>query len=455
MDRNSYEYGPTEKAPNDQKSWQDWSTRYEAKQTLLASARNYLRENTSGANNHADPNPDSLFGQVASGKAPFDNWSEAVYARLIEAAEEDARKEYTTTLVARELKEPRETFLLHRGEYDKPEGEPLRPDVPSVMGEFPEGAPRNRLGLAEWLTSPKHPLVSRVIANQLWQRLFGYGLVRTPEDFGVQGQQPTHPRLLDFLAIRLQETGWDQKTMLKEIVLSRTFRQSSATRSQLDDPYNRMLARGPSFRLDAEVIRDIGLFASELLDPTMGGEGVKPYQPAGMWKAMAHPASNTKEYVRDKGPRLYRKSLYVYWKRTSPHPMMTLFDAPSRESSCVRREVTNTALQSLAILNETQRLEMARKFAERLLEARDNDSERISLGFKLLASRVPEAEELSTLLDLLSKMKQRFSSDADAAKQLLSYGDAELEKKLDPTELASWTVVANTLLASDLAILLY
>lgn len=455
MDRNSYEYGPTAKAPSDQEGWRDWSTRQAARQTLLTSAREYLAAVPDRSDASADTQPDALFEQVASGKGPFADWSDAVYARLIESAEQDASEEYTTTLIAKELDNPRKTFLLHRGEYDKPDGEPLKPDVPSIMGQFPEDVPRNRLGLARWLTSPEHPLVSRVIANQLWQRVFGLGLVRTPEDFGVQGQQPTHPELLDFLAVKLQDTGWDQKAMLKEIVLSRTFRQSSATRPTLDDPTNRLLARGPSFRLDAEVIRDVGLHASNLLDPTMGGEGVKPYQPAGMWKAMAHPASNTKEYVRDKGPRLYRKSLYVYWKRTSPHPMMTLFDAPSRESSCVRREVTNTALQSLAILNETQRLEMSRKFAERLIKAHTDDAERITEGFWLLASRPPADAELATLLELLNSMKQRFSSDSDAAEQLLSYGDAESDKKLDQAELAAWTIVANTLLASDQAILLY
>ena len=199
--------------------------------------------------------------------------------------------------------------------------------------------------------------------NRVWQRVFGYGLVRTPEDFGLQGQQPTHPELLDWLAVELQDSGWDLKHMLRLMVTSRAFRQSSAWREDVSDPENLLFARGPGYRLDAEVLRDVALWASGLLDPTMGGEGVKPYQPVGMWKALAHPGSNTKEYVADKGQLLYRRSLYVYWKRTSPHPMMTLFDAPDRESSCVRRSRTNTSLQSLGLLNETQRIEMSRKLA--------------------------------------------------------------------------------------------
>ena len=202
------------------------------------------------------------------------------------------------------------------------------------------------------LTSREHPLVSRVLINRVWQRTFADGLVRTPEDFGLQGQQPTHPKLLDYLAVELQESGWDLQHMLRSMVLSRTFRQSSAWRKDVDDPQNRLFARGPSHRLDAEVIRDLALWSSGLLDASMGGEGVKPFQPDGLWSSLAHPGSNTKKYVTDKGERLYRRSLYVYWKRTSPHPMMMIFDAPSREASCVQRSRSNTALQSLSLLNE-------------------------------------------------------------------------------------------------------
>ena len=207
----------------------------------------------------------------------------------------------TTTLIAQELPKPRVTKILERGEYHSPIGEALTPDVPAAMGGFPRDAPRNRLGLAQWLTADQHPLVTRVFINRMWQRVFGYGLVRTPEDFGLQGEQATHPELLDWLAVEFREKGWNQKHILRLLVTSQAFKQSSQFRTDLDDPKNRLFARGPAFRLDAEVIRDIGLWSSGLLDPTMGGEGVKPYQPAGLWKALMHPASNTKNYVQDKG----------------------------------------------------------------------------------------------------------------------------------------------------------
>ena len=365
------------------------------------------------------------------------------------------KKFSTTTLVAKELPKPRETKVLRRGEYHSPGGDALLPDVPAVMSPFPEDAPRNRLGLAQWLTSPGHPLVARVLVNRTWQRVFGYGLVRTPEDFGLQGEQATHPELLDWLAVELHEKNWDLKHMLRLMVTSETFKQSSKRRADLDDPQNRLYARGPGFRLDAEVIRDIALWSSDLLDPTLGGEGVKPYQPGGLWSALMHPASNTKNYVRDKGERLYRRSLYVYWKRTSPHPMMTLFDAPNRESSCVQRSRTSTALQSLALLNETQRIEMARKLAERLMQSSSDDQQRLETLYKLLACRPADAREREACLKLLEVMRQRYASSVEDARALLTTGDAPLDAALDPIELASWTQVAVTVLASDVALSLY
>lgn len=362
---------------------------------------------------------------------------------------------FTTTLVAKELPEPRKTFLLHRGEYDQPKGESLEPDVLKATIPLPADVPRNRLGLAKWLTAPEHPLVARVLVNRVWQRVFGDALVRSPEDFGLQGQQPTHPELLDWLAVELHQSGWDMKHLLRLMVTSRTFGQHSARRSDIDDPENKLFARGPNFRLDAEVLRDMGLWTSGLLDPRMGGEGVKPYQPSGMWQALAHPASNTKSYVRDEGDRLYRRSLYVYWKRTSPHPMMTLFDAPDRESSCVRRSRTSTPLQSLGMLNETQRIEMSRKLAERLIGERKTDDERLDLLFTLIASRKPNEVERTTCEKLLAKMTQRYADHESDAKELLAIGDAKSNSELEPITVAAWTQVAATVLASDLAILLY
>ena len=366
-----------------------------------------------------------------------------------------AEKKFTTTLVAKELPKPRVTKLLHRGEYDQPQGEPLQPGVPAALGFLPEGAPANRLGLARWLTSRDHPLVSRVLINRVWQRVFGDGIVRTPEDFGMQGQQPTHPELLDWLAVELQDNDWDLKHMLRLMVTSQTFRQDSTRRKELDDPENKMLARGPSHRLDAEVLRDIALWSSKMLAPEMGGEGIKPYQPAGLWSALMHPASNTKKYVADKGEKLYRRSLYVYWKRTSPHPMMTLFDAPSRESSCVKRSRTNTSLQSLGLFNETQRVEMGRKLAERLLKEAGDDRGRLDLLFTLLACRKANDNERKVCQGLLGAMRNRYKEAEKDALALLSMGEAAGDKDLDPAEHAAWTQVVITLLASDLAILLY
>jgi len=239
------------------------------------------------------------------------------------------------------------------------------------------------------------------------------------------------------------------------MVHSRTFKQASAWRKAVDDPANRLFARGPSYRLDAEVLRDIGLWASGLLNPHMGGEGVKPYQPDGMWKALAHPGSNTKQYVRDQGELLYRRSLYVYWKRTSPHPMMTLFDAPDRESSCVQRQRTNTALQSLGLLNETQRIEMGRILAERLLLEADSDQARVNLLFKLLASRQATAVEQQAIAELVDNLRTHYGGSEGDARALLAIGDAEQNKDLNLTDHAVWTQIAVTILASDPAILLY
>ncbi|MCG8651399.1 MAG: DUF1553 domain-containing protein, partial [Pirellulales bacterium] len=375
----------------------------------------------------------------------------AELAKKITAAEE----QFTTSLVAQDLPQPRPTHLLRRGEYDQPIGDPLQPGILTVMGALPNQAPRNRLGLAQWLTSAEHPLVARVLVNRVWARMMGEGLVRTPEDFGLQGQQATHPELLDWLAVELRESGWNLKHMIRLMLLSRTFRQSSAWRDDLNDPENRLLGRGSSYRLDAEVLRDMGLWAGGLLDPHMGGEGVKPYQPSGMWLALAHPASNTKNYVRDKGSRLYRRSLYVYWKRTSPHPMMTLFDAPDRESSCVRRSRTNTSLQSLGLLNETQRVEMARALAERLCKESQTDQERLDQLFQLIACRNASPIERQACGDLLNIMRDKYQSSEQAALDLLTQGDLRRDPSLPPAEVAAWTQVAITVLASDVAILLY
>ena len=423
MDGNKYEFGPTIKAPSDIAAWNTWEE-LNAKHVSLteqAEAKPELKEQAA---------------MVAKEIAEF-------------------KKSFKPSLIARDLPKPRETKLLERGEYNLPKGEPLHPGVFAVMGTLPKDVPVNRLGLAQWITARGHPLVSRVLINRVWQRTFGEGLVRTPADFGLQGEQSTHPELLDWLAVELQDQKWDLKAMLRLMVTSRTFKQSSAYRTKVNDPENRLWARGPNFRLDAEALRDVALWASGLLNKSMGGEGVKPYQPAGLWKALMHPGSNTKNYVADKDGRQYRRSIYVYWKRTSPHPMMTLFDAPSRESSCVKRSRTSTPTQSLALLNEKQRVEMGRMLGQRLLnEAKDN-AERLNLLFTLLASREPTAAERAACMGLLAKLKERYTDNDKDAQAFLSGGDPPRDKKLNAAEHAAWAQVSLTVLASDLAMLVY
>ncbi|WP_220498467.1 PSD1 and planctomycete cytochrome C domain-containing protein [Stieleria mannarensis] len=455
LDRNKYDYGPTTKAPRDPGQWARWKQLEAARDKLFATAMDQMAGVELDAKGWAEATDQEKLDSLADPDGGFATLPVHPQARSLRADIEALSQSFTTTLVAKDLPTPRPTRVLNRGEYNLPIGDPLEPGVLSVMGDFPEDAPRNRLGLARWLTSPNHPTVARVLINRLWQQTFGQGLVRTPEDFGVQGAYPTHPDLLDWLAVELQDSGWDLKHMLRLMVTSRTFRQSSAWRDDVDDPENRYWSRGPSYRLDAEVIRDIGLWAGQLLDPEMGGEGVKPYQPAGMWSALAHPASNTKLYERDNGRRLYRRSLYVYWKRTSPHPMMTLFDAPDRETSCVRRSRTSTALQSLALLNETQRIEMARMLAQRLLLESSDTASRLDLLFRLIASRGPSPTEADAINQLLDQMRARYREHQDDARALLATGEAESNQSLDPALHAAWTQVALTLLASDLAIILY
>ena len=458
LDRNKYDYGPTVKAPTNAEDWSALKTLEAAAAELLA------RVQKSGALNSLSAKDRAAFdsgSQLERLQILSNNASQLTQPKLTSKAQQlvnqhkALEKRFTTTLVAKDLPKPRETKVLRRGEYDQPLGDRLAPGVFSVMGDLPPDASKNRAGLAAWLTSPDHPLVSRVLMNRIWQRTFGDGLVRTPEDFGLQGQQPTHPELLDWLAVELQERNWNSKHMLRLMVTSRTFRQSSRWRPDIDDPENRLFARGPAYRLDAEVLRDIGLWASGLLNPAMGGEGVKPYQPSGMWQALAHPGSNTKKYERDKGQKLYRRSLYVYWKRTSPHPMMTLFDAPDRETSCVRRSRTNTSLQSLGLLNETQRLEMARTLADRLLKSAKDDEARIHNAFRILSCRKATATELTACQQLLSTMRERYQQIPDDAVAVLKHGEAAALSDFPATERAAWTQVAATILASDAALLMY
>ncbi len=352
-----------------------------------------------------------------------------------------------TVMVMQESATPRDTFLLKRGAYDAP-GEQVNPGVPAVLSDLPKQFPNNRLGLARWLVDPSNPLTSRVTVNRFWQMLFGVGLVKTVEDFGSQGDRPLHPELLDWLATQFVNSGWDMKGLLKTIVMSATYRQSSrATPALIEkDPENRFLARGPRLRLPAEVIRDQALSASGLLVEEIGGPSVKPYQPPGLWEELSFGDA----YRADSGDKLYRRSLYTYWKRTIAPPAMSSFDASSRESCIVRQTRTNTPLQALNLMNDVTYLEASRKLAERMLKeggAREDD--RIAYAFRLIVSRHPKAEEAKILRDSLRGFMGRYQNDSKAALKYLNYGDSPRDETLSPGELASYAAVASLILNLD------
>jgi hypothetical protein len=325
-----------------------------------------------------------------------------------------------------------------------------------------EALPRNRLGLAHWLTDPEHPLTARVVVNRFWQMHFGTGLVETADNFGLQGEWPSHPELLDWLATEFIASGWNVKRLHRLIVTSATYRQSSRVTEQLleVDPKNRLLARGPRHRLPAETIRDLALFASGLLVERQGGPSVKPYQPAGLWKEVAFDttgkALTAQIYEQDEGEALYRRSMYTFWKRNAPPPTMLIFDGPDRERCVVRRDRTNTPLQALVLMNDPTYVEASRKLAERMMtEAGPTAAERISRGFELVLSRTPSQAELAPLEAMWDEQVARFADDADAAKKLLEVGASPRHEALPIGELAAFTLVANILFTLDETITKY
>ncbi len=359
-----------------------------------------------------------------------------------------------STMITADLPTPRDAFVLVRGAYDKPSDKVER-GTPSVFPPLPQDAPLNRLGLARWLTAPNHPLTARVIVNRYWQQYFGTGIVKTAEDFGSQGQWPAHPELLDWLATEFVRTGWDVKGFQKLIVMSGTYRQSSSATPVLQqrDPENLLLARGARFRLDAEMIRDSVLFSSGLLVEKFGGKSVKPPQPEGIWEAVAFQGSNTREFRADQGDALFRRSLYTFWKRTSPPPVMLTFDAPSRENCTVRRARTNTPLQALALMNDKQYVEASRQLAERMLSHQEtSDAARLAFGFGLVTARQPTAKEAEVLGKVLAKQRERYTADKPAAEKLLAYAAAPANPAFSPSEHAAWTMMANLLFNLDEAI---
>lgn len=354
-------------------------------------------------------------------------------------------------MVMEERDEPRPLHVLSRGTYDAP-GEEVSPGTPRSVLPFPEDLPPNRLGLVRWLVRPDHPLTARVTVNRYWQLYFGTGLVRTPEDFGYQGALPTHPELLDWLAVEFMESGWDVKAFQRLIVTSATYRQAShATPQALErDPENALLARGPRYRLPAEMIRDGALAASGLLVEKVGGPSVRPYQPPGLWREKGVFSRMLLDYEPDQGEGLYRRSMYTFIKRTSPPPAMVAFDAPSRSDCVVRRQTTNTPLQALVLLNDPQYVEASRKLAERMIrEGGDTLEDRLRHGFRLATSRHPRPDEIQVLSGLHAEERSRFGKEPARAEALLAVGDAPWDRSLDRREVAALAVVASMMLNHD------
>ena len=363
------------------------------------------------------------------------------------------RRNLPTTMVMAEMDEARQTHVLLRGMYDQP-GDPVEPGVPeALLGEWPEGLPKNRLGLARWLTRPDHPTTARVVVNRFWQQIFGIGLVKTSGDFGLQGEAPSHPQLLDRLAVDFVESGWDVQRLMRQIVLSAAYRQDSAVSKALvaRDPENRLLARGPRLRLPAEVIRDQALKISGLLSERIGGPSVRPYQPDGLYDGVVVGARYPSTvWEQSEGEDIYRRSLYTFWKRTVPHPTMTVFDAPDREFCTVQRSITNTPLQALTLMNDPTFVESARKLAERAIrEAGPAPEQRIDFAFRLAAGRSPTADEMAVLRQALTKLLVSFEDDENEARGLLSVGASPAAPEIPAEVLAAYTALTSMILNLD------
>lgn len=355
------------------------------------------------------------------------------------------------TMIMADLQKPRDSFVMLRGEYDNP-GDKVLPSVPSFLPGLSNSGETNRLALADWLLDRKHPLTARVTVNRVWQQFFGVGLVETSEDFGTQGALPSHPELLDWLAVQFMDDGWDMKKLVRRIVTSHTYRQQSKRSKEMlaVDPANRFLAAAPRLRLDAEVLRDQALFVSGLLVPSLGGPGVKPYQPPNIWEPVGFGNSNTRYYKQDKGSDLYRRSIYTFIKRTAPPPFMSSFDAPNREQSCSRRQRSNTPMQALQLLNDVQHVEAAKNLAMRILvEGGVSPEERTTWAWKTITGRPPTDQELRISLEQLESSAAKYRSNLESADQLLKVGESELSSAHPPAELAAHTLLANLLLNLD------
>jgi hypothetical protein len=390
----------------------------------------------------------------------FDWWlpaSDKPYQQLtahlaaLQAEEAAVRARGTVAHVMHERGEPAMAYVLNRGEYDK-RREAVQPATPAALPPMPAELPRNRLGLARWLLRPEQPLTARVTVNRFWQEVFGAGLVRTPGDFGVNGEEPSHTELLDWLAVEFRESGWDVKHLFRLLVTAAVYRQSAAlTAEKLErDPQNRLLSRGPRFRMDAEMVRDYALAAAGLLVPKIGGPSVKPYQPEGVWEAVAMIGSNTRDYRRDSGESLYRRSMYTLWKRAAPPASMDIFNAPTREVCTVRRERTDTPLQALVTLNDPQFVEAARHLAQTAMkDGGPNCTGRLDAMARRVLARPLQADESRLFVAEFQDLLGYYRGHAQDAKNLLAIGESKADASLDVSTLAAWTMVANSLLNLD------
>jgi mono/diheme cytochrome c family protein len=379
--------------------------------------------------------------------APFQQASDGLSG--LEAEHAAIRKRGTVAHVMNEKSEMAKAYVLNRGEYDK-RGEEVTPDTPDMLPSFPADLPKNRLGLAKWLLLQEHPLTSRVTVNRFWQEVFGTGLVASAGDFGITGELPSHPDLLDWLAIEFRESGWNVKELFRLMVTSAAYRQAAvATPEKLKkDAANRLLSRGPRFRMDAEMVRDHALAASGLLVQKIGGPSVKPYQPDGVWEAVSM-GGNTNRYARDAGENLYRRSMYWFWKRSAPPASMDIFNAPSRENCTVKRERTNTPLQALVTLNDPQFVEAARALADRALEVGGgSDDDRIDFLAERLVARPFQPDEKAIVKSSLADLTAFYQAHPDDAKQLVAIGESK-PRAADAAQLAAWTMLANQLMNLD------
>jgi len=386
-----------------------------------------------------------LAGMSARGPEDLPRVNQERYNKDLNFAIDSTTKDGDVALVCEESPQLAYANVLARGVYTA-RIERVRPAIPHFLPPLPPGAPRNRLGLADWIVSPANPLTARVTVNRMWAEVFGAGIVETTEDFGVMGAKPSHPELLDWLAIDFRDHGWDVKRFYKQLVMSATYRQSARITPQLleQDPKNRLLARGPRFRMDAEMLRDTVLSASGLLVDRIGGPSVKPYQPEGVWESGGYPTANTTYYQPDHGPALYRRSLYTFWKRMATMPDMDAFDAPPRDGSCTRRQRTNTPLQALVAMNDPQWLEAARCLAERVIQRDAATDRRLDDIGRLLLARPWRPREQAVLHQALARFSAVYDHDLPASRALIAVGESRPNPALPANEVAAWMLVAST-----------